>query len=169
MKEIGTFRRVDELGRIVIPKSIRIKNKIRQGDVFEIFVEDNKIILQKEEIIEDMCNSLYNLLDVISHILDIDVVVTDIDKCIYASTGFSSIVNKEISSNIVDMILSRKRVKIENFSFFDVNCNFLMQPIIVSGDIEGSVIFVIKKTKIKEIHELICNFVNKLFINKLEV
>lgn len=50
MKETGMIRRVDKMGRVVIPKEIRkllkVKNEI---DSFEIFVEDDKVILRKYE------------------------------------------------------------------------------------------------------------------------
>lgn len=169
MKEIGASRRVDELGRIVIPKSIRTRYKIRQGDVFEIFVEDNKIVLQKEEIIDELCNTLYSLLSVMANTLKIDIVITDTDKCIYSSDKLKSYINKEISSDIIDMILNRKKMKLENYLFFGEYCNILMQPIIIRGDVVGSVIFIIKNSKITDILELMSNFIRELFVNKLEV
>lgn len=47
MINLGIVRKMDELGRIVIPKEIRDKYKIEEGTEIEIFVEDDKIILQK--------------------------------------------------------------------------------------------------------------------------
>lgn len=47
MKSTGVVRKVDELGRIVLPISIRQTMDIGEKDALEIFTEDNKIILQK--------------------------------------------------------------------------------------------------------------------------
>ena len=47
MKATGIVRRVDDLGRIVIPKEIRRSMRIREGDTMEIFLEDNRICLEK--------------------------------------------------------------------------------------------------------------------------
>ncbi|MEC3196866.1 AbrB/MazE/SpoVT family DNA-binding domain-containing protein [Bacillus cereus] len=47
MKSTGVTRRVDELGRIVLPKELRRTLGIVEKDPIEIFVEDEKIILQK--------------------------------------------------------------------------------------------------------------------------
>lgn len=41
MKATGIIRRIDDLGRVVIPKEIRQTLKIREGDPLEIFIEDN--------------------------------------------------------------------------------------------------------------------------------
>lgn len=47
MKSTGIVRKVDELGRVVIPKELRTTLEIKEKDPLEIFVEEDKIILQK--------------------------------------------------------------------------------------------------------------------------
>ena len=47
MKATGIVRRVDDLGRVVIPKEIRRTMNIREGEALEIFIEDKKVIFQK--------------------------------------------------------------------------------------------------------------------------
>lgn len=47
MKSTGIVRKVDELGRVVIPKELRTTLGIAEKDPLEIFVEENKIVLQK--------------------------------------------------------------------------------------------------------------------------
>ncbi|WP_345805487.1 AbrB/MazE/SpoVT family DNA-binding domain-containing protein [Bacillus subtilis] len=47
MKSTGIVRKVDELGRIVLPKELRRILKINERDPIEIFVEDEKIVLRK--------------------------------------------------------------------------------------------------------------------------
>lgn len=47
MKATGIVRRIDDLGRIVIPKEIRRSMRIREGDAMEIFLEDNYVCLKK--------------------------------------------------------------------------------------------------------------------------
>ena len=50
MKATGIVRRIDDLGRIVIPKEIRRSMRLREGDAMEIFLEDNRICLEKYSI-----------------------------------------------------------------------------------------------------------------------
>ena len=47
MKSTGIVRRLDDLGRIVIPKEIRKFLKFMEGDALELFVENNSLILKK--------------------------------------------------------------------------------------------------------------------------
>ena len=47
MKATGIVRRIDDLGRIVIPKEIRRSIRLREGDAMEIFLEDNCVCLKK--------------------------------------------------------------------------------------------------------------------------
>ena len=55
MKATGIVRKIDDLGRIVIPKEIRKNLRIREGDPLEIFIEkDGEIILRKHATMGDM-------------------------------------------------------------------------------------------------------------------
>ena len=62
MKSTGMTRSVDELGRLVLPKSIRMSLDINDKDELEVFVEGNRIILQKREVGCIFCNHAENLL-----------------------------------------------------------------------------------------------------------
>ena len=53
MKATGIVRRIDDLGRIVIPKEIRRSMRLREGDAMEIFLEDNRICLEKYSISDE--------------------------------------------------------------------------------------------------------------------
>ena len=53
MKSTGVVRRIDELGRIVLPKEIRKNLKIKAGDSLEIFMNDRDIVLSKYNVFDD--------------------------------------------------------------------------------------------------------------------
>ena len=63
MKSTGVVRRVDELGRIVIPIELRNKLKIAEKDPIEIYVEGSSIILKKYEPNCIFCGSTENLVE----------------------------------------------------------------------------------------------------------
>lgn len=62
MKTTGIVRRVDDLGRIVIPKEIRRALHIKEGDPLEIYVDNNVVCLRnyKYQAVEDACNEVLN-------------------------------------------------------------------------------------------------------------
>ena len=53
MKSTGVIRRIDDLGRIVIPKEIRKNLKIREGDTLEFYISGSEIILKKFSLISE--------------------------------------------------------------------------------------------------------------------
>ena len=63
MKATGMIRRVDELGRVVIPIEMRNKFGITEKDPMEIYVEGSSIILKKYEPNCIFCNSSKNLIE----------------------------------------------------------------------------------------------------------
>lgn len=63
MKFTGIVRKVDQLGRLVLPKEIRQKFKIDIGDPVEIYVEEDKIILRKYRNVCCICNSTEDLIE----------------------------------------------------------------------------------------------------------
>lgn len=63
MKSTGIYRRVDELGRIVIPIELRSKLNIKEKDALEIFVDGNSIILKKFEKNCIFCGNTKNLIE----------------------------------------------------------------------------------------------------------
>lgn len=63
MKATGVVRRVDDLGRIVIPKEIRRNLRIRDGESLEIFVDNNDIVLKKFSIMKNVDEYASNLVD----------------------------------------------------------------------------------------------------------
>lgn len=63
MKSIGIVRKVDELGRVVLPIELRRSLDIDEKDAVEIFVDDNKIILRKYEPAYIFTGSMEDLID----------------------------------------------------------------------------------------------------------
>ena len=61
MKSTGVVRKVDELGRLVLPIEIRKVLDIQQKDAIEIFTDENKIILQKYQPACIFCNNVDNI------------------------------------------------------------------------------------------------------------
>ena len=61
MKKTGVTRKLDELGRIVIPKEIRTNFKIEEGDLIEFYLDDNEIIIKKPSLLKGLDDEIYKL------------------------------------------------------------------------------------------------------------
>ena len=84
----GIVRRVDSLGRVVIPKEIRKVLKIKENEQLEIKVEDDKIILSKYSDIHDYDKSVNNLVNVIKDISNKDIIITNLNKIVITSKDY---------------------------------------------------------------------------------
>lgn len=86
MKATGIIRRIDDLGRVVIPKEIRRTIRIREGDPLEIFVEGGAVIFKKYQVmgnLETQCNVLCDTFQKMSSAC----AVFDIDGELFASNS----------------------------------------------------------------------------------
>jgi AbrB family transcriptional regulator (stage V sporulation protein T) len=169
LKTTGVSRRIDDLGRIVLPKEIRKDLKIRDGELLEITVEDEKIILAKHSSMKSINDIAKICADTVSDALNINMMITDRDKVIAASSQLNKkYLGKELNLEISELLLRHNSVverepkilKIDNET--EENTSYVAQPIIVDGDIAGSVIILGFANKIEEIHEKIAEFIAKL-------
>ena len=136
MKETGILRRIDELGRIVVPKEIRKKLKIREGDNLDIFVSEDNVILRKYSPLNDLEAILTILLDAFKKINNVAIVVTDLSKII-ASTKSEIYVDEPITELFTELLNQKEQVQInksmnvlitENYK---TNQNLLIKPIVI--------------------------------------
>lgn len=85
MKSTGIIRRIDELGRIVIPKEIRKNLRIKNGESLEVFLDDDSIILKKYSQIESLESVSSSYVEAFNHVIKHNILVTDRDKVIAIS------------------------------------------------------------------------------------
>ena len=153
MKATGIVRRIDDLGRVVIPKEIRRTLHIRDGDPLEIFTEkDGEVIFKKyspvselSEFAEKICEALYKSGDAISVICDRDSVI--------ASSGVvkRELHEKRISIELTELMESRKTQRANDgakLPLLEENADFFVTtaaPVISEGDLMGCVLFATKK------------------------
>ena len=167
MKATGIIRRIDDLGRIVIPKEIRKKLKINDGENIEIYISDEKIILQKYSNIKNIKDIAQNLTDSIYSILKDDVIITDTEMVISASGKYrKNLINKKISNELINM-MNKKDNNIHNniniVNDIEIAENFKINVITENGDIKGSIILI--SNNITKEKEQIIN-INTTFLNK---
>ncbi len=153
MKPTGVMRRIDDLGRIVIPKEIRKNLKIREGDSLEIFVADHgKVVLEKHSPLKDLEVIANNYVNAINKTLDKTIIVTDSENIIAIAGEFKKdLLGKKISDELEFYIESRKPQQVEGqvlrlTDSFSINLNMYMNVILDYGDLLGSVIVLSAKS-----------------------
>ncbi|MBR5489180.1 MAG: AbrB/MazE/SpoVT family DNA-binding domain-containing protein [Firmicutes bacterium] len=139
MKATGIVRRIDDLGRVVVPKEIRRVLRIREGDPLEIYTSSTgEIILKKYSPISELGQFACEYADTAAQILGGTVIVSDTDQVI-AAAGPS---RKEYTDKLVDMELD-KIIQSKNRY---LNDHKIVVPIISQGDPIGSITILPKGT-----------------------
>ena len=161
MKATGVVRRIDDLGRIVIPKEIRKNLRIRDGESIEIFTDNlNQIILKKYSLSEDYSLIIRSYIDSIYTTLKKDILITDRDKFIaIAGDSKRKYENKEISNYLSELINNRQNTKstdiegIELINDIKENCSYIINNIVSNGECIGLMIILSTDTPIDAIDE----------------
>ena len=137
MKATGIVRRIDDLGRVVVPKEIRRVLRIREGDPLEIYTGNSgEVILKKYSPISELGQFAGEYADTASSILDSIVIVSDTDHVVAASgVKKSEYLDRKIDHEL-DMIIQNKTSIHDNMK--------AVVPILVHGDPIGSVMILPK-------------------------
>ena len=147
MKATGVVRRIDDLGRIVIPKEIRRTLRIRDGESLEIYVEDEMIALKKFSSMNDLNDICKDLVNTINQTLSKNVLITDRDCVIsFSGNNKNNYLNKSISKyleevlNNREIVVEKDKVEVEFIDNLKEEYSYTISPIITNGDVIGSVI-----------------------------
>lgn len=98
MKATGIVRRIDDLGRVVVPKEIRRTLRIREGDPMEIYTDrEGQIILKKYSPLGEMGNFAQSYVESLSQITHFLVCITDTEQVIaVAGPGKKGSLNSQL-------------------------------------------------------------------------
>ena len=148
MKTTGMVRRVDSLGRIVIPKEIRKVLKIKENEQVEINVQGEEIILNRYSELDESDYALKNLIDIIEDVYQVNILLTNLNNFKIVSKKYNYLSNKELSSYLSSILEDRREVQEQtkvNLSLSssekDVESTYLIKTMIINGDIVGLMIF----------------------------
>ena len=151
MKATGIVRRIDDLGRVVIPKEIRRTMRIREGDPLEIFTDkDGEVIFKKYSPIGELGNFASQYADILAKISGYGVCITDRDVIIAVSgASKKELLERKVSSDVEDFLRERTSYELKHpedkkYYFADGVEKYaisILTPIISEGDVIGSVVF----------------------------
>ena len=149
MKATGIVRRIDDLGRIVIPKEIRRTLHIRESDPLEIFTDrEGQIILKKYSPIGEMSTFAKQYAESLAQVSGHAALIADWDQFIAAAGGYKQLVGKSLSRQLEEKVNHREMLVASrgDRNFIGI-CDEAgeeyqhqaIAPIICEGDVIGSV------------------------------
>ncbi|MGL4731754.1 MAG: stage V sporulation protein T [Clostridium sp.] len=161
MKATGIVRRIDDLGRVVIPKEIRRTLRIREGDPLEIFTDrEGGVILKKYSPIEELSEFSKEYAESLQQTIGNIVIIADKDSIISVSgCSKKEYMDKKVSGEVEKIMEGRRSVILGEGSEKSIQLyenedetvykSQVISPIIAEGDAIGAVIIVTKEDNIK--------------------
>ena len=148
MKATGIVRRIDDLGRVVIPKEIRRTMRIREGDPLEIYTDrEGEVIFKKYSPIGELAAFAGEYAETLYKTCSLALVICDRDAVI-ATAGVSrkEYLERRISQELEDIMEARRSYtakpdgeEMRPVEGLDRRA-VVMFPVIASGDITGAVL-----------------------------
>lgn len=159
MKATGIVRRIDDLGRVVIPKEIRKVLRIRDSEPLEIFIhKEGEIMLKKYSPINEIRGLAKQYAESLNQVTGRICIITDRDQVIAVAGGWKNALNQEITKQLEEKMEDRTGfagIRGER-SFLPIITEMWEEiiyeagyPILSEGDVIGSVIFLEKDNKRK--------------------
>lgn len=150
MKATGIVRRIDDLGRVVIPKEIRRTMRIREGDPMEIYTDsEGEVIFKKYSPIGELSSFASQYAEVLHKIGGLPAVVCDRDNIVsVAGVPKKELLDRRVSAELDTLMSSRKSLpssgeaqQIRTTDGVDRYVH-ICYPIVAQGDVTGAVMMV---------------------------
>ena len=156
MKATGIVRRIDDLGRVVIPKEIRRTMRIREGDPLEIYTSvGGEVIFKKYSPIGELSQFASQYAESLAQATSLPVLICDRDHCVAAS-GISKkeVLERRVTAVLEDIMEQRRSVSFENGEQHPALEGIrhgirVGVPIVSAGDVSGAVVLVSDDTATK--------------------
>lgn len=151
MRETGIVRRIDELGRVVVPKEIRKTLRIRENDPLEFYTEKDQLILRKYSPISSISDFAKSVAEALSQLLEKTCAVTDTDGVIFVTgSKDKDAAGKLLSMDFEKVLKDRKSVVLsrqdgaEPIAIYrgeEIKSeNQIIVPVVSGGDCFGAVV-----------------------------
>ena len=150
-KHTGIVRRLDDVGRVVIPKEIRRKFRVREGDPLEIGEGEDAILLRKYSVLELSDETTQKILGCFSEITQLPVLLCNTTHVLHSARLHRDIRNAELTMELSDCLLDEtipyngKKVVYENEIAVDE-----IERIIINGNVEGALIIPVSGVELTE-------------------
>ena len=160
MNSSGISRRIDELGRIVIPVEIRKNLNLKEGENLEFSISDNNILLKKKSYVESNYQMLTSIFNSFNSVINGEYFITDRDKILISSNN--KLVNKKLSDNLYNLLNVHNQSVINNKIILDdvtIDNSIYIYPYYSENNIIG-LICLYNIDNIEKYNKLVCFVIN---------
>lgn len=172
MKSTGIVRRIDELGRVVIPKELRKTLRMLEGEQVEMFtLEENSLVLKKFSEAESAIGKIKNIVNQLYLRLKKDIAVCD-RQTYFLSYGESNLTGCDITNALFELLDNRSTTLLSNNNVilfakgnYSSPNNLLVIPLINCGDLYGGLVVISDKISTQDI--ALCEFCVDLICTEL--
>ena len=158
------IRKLDGLGRIVLPKEYRKKLKIYDDSKLKITLENNYIKIEKHSDININLEKLLLLKKILKKELDLEILITDLDSNIEECLELPKNIINKIKYGKVEIINNKE----DELFKTNKNINIIVLPIILCGEIIGSIIGYSYKKEIDDLDKKILQLAISILIKDIE-
>ena len=184
MKATGVVRRIDDLGRVVIPKEIRKTLRIKEGDPLEVFTDrEGQVILKKYSPIGELSEFAAGYAETLSKTTGHIACITDKDTIIAVSGGSKKEFLEQDLSPELEQLMEDKEYYLseengnnsipitKNDNKERKNNSQVVYPIISEGDVIGSVILISKdaSTKMSDVEKKVVQSAATFLGSQMEI
>jgi len=147
MKSTGMTRRIDELGRVVIPKEIRRSLRLNVGEELEIFVNDETLMMKRYSVLSARRKLARKTADILRKTLNASAIITDLDLVLATScVNLCDYEGRKISDELLKVLEKRETLLMQNCSLPVCNGDdskvsaLLISPLFTGGDLFGGIV-----------------------------
>lgn len=158
------IRKLDGLGRIVLPKEYRKNLKINDDSKLKITLENNYIKIEKYSDINNNIEKLLKLKKILKKELDLEILVTDLERIIGEDIDLDKNIIEKIKYGKIEIINDEKDLLFNK----EKNINIIILPIMLYGEIIGSIIGYSYKREIDDLDKKILNLAELILIKDIE-
>ena len=165
LKTTGIIRKIDELGRIVIPKELRGVLGIKSGDSLSFLVDEQRIILEKYEAMDNLKDKSTNIISSVNDLVDASIFISDNEK--FLTKGILE--NKKLPKLFLELLDNRKNYvskTIERLTFEDETLEgyFIAKCLIKDSNPMG-ILLLYKRSILLEEDELFAKIIKNIIEN----
>jgi len=158
------IRKLDGLGRIVLPKEYRKQLKISDDSKLKITLESDYIKIEKYSDVNTNLERLIKLKKILKKEIDLEIIITDLDEIIEKEIELTEKIKEKIKYGKIEIINEK-----EDF-IFNTNklINMIIFPIILYGEVIGSIIGYSYKRQIEYLDKKIIEIAQLILIKDIE-